>query len=195
MSEVTTLREWRKQKPGEIRSEHTKEVVVREEKLPVGFEERLAEIEQKCLAFASFGSAFDALGRRVKALEARPVAAANDPDVIPVAIGKIHEKVEGFSSRLDDVVAALAAISAAGDSINVTEGDDHQSIDFTINEDGGDDVLDDIADLCAQSMRTVLMVESMQVEVSSLRRRVNKIDTDVVDLVEELDGFAQLRAG
>jgi len=77
-----------------------------EEKLPDSIAERLTELEEKCLAFASFGSAFDALGRRVKALEDKPEPLmpkqpANDLTAIPQAIGTIVERIEALEDRND----------------------------------------------------------------------------------------------
>lgn len=74
------LRSWRSQKPGEVRHEHTREVV-REEKLPDWFAERLAAVEA-----------------RIKLIEERPTPLVpkvpdNDASQVPRAFGDFFEKV------------------------------------------------------------------------------------------------------
>tara|TARA_R110000772_G_scaffold223785_2_gene334377 strand:+ start:577 stop:1062 length:486 start_codon:yes stop_codon:yes gene_type:complete len=108
MDDPTTLRSWRTQKPGEVRSEHTREVVVHE--LAEGYDERLAALEEQMRALSSLGHAFDGVEARVKVLEARPVVEApgNDAVAVPAAFGHLVEQVGDIDSRMRDLDAGLA---------------------------------------------------------------------------------------
>lgn len=177
VDDANKLREWRRQTPGEIRSEHTREVVVREEKLPAGFEERLAEIEQKCLAFASFGSAFDALGRRVKALEARPVAAANDAVAVPAAFGEQVNKLDDLEQRFSDLETGF--LELAENRADVKDAGLAERMDM----------LEEGMAEAATLLKTINMIMNEQ---DALRRRVNVMNDQISDIAAGMQETSRL---
>lgn len=143
------------------------EVIVREEQVPTDFDSRLAAIEEKCLAFATFGQAFDALSNRIKALEERPqvVAPKNDAVAVPAAFGELVAKVTDIAERITDVESATAALAKKPEPEVLAQ----------LNE--------DIADLSATALS---MFQRILNETEELRRRANKSDTDLLNTKTEL---------
>jgi hypothetical protein len=172
------------------RHSESREVTVKEFALPDDvaealrqLDERLKALEEKCLAFASFGSAFDGLSARIKALEGtQPRIADNDAVAVPKAFGDLVEKVTELAQAVADLEEGFAVV--------VSEGD--QSTSISVTEEGSTELANEVADLTATTMR---MFHQLLNEINEVRRRTNKIDGDVVDLTTSLGQFAQQRAG
>jgi hypothetical protein len=114
------LVDWQK-KRGRRTATTSREVSTVREVLPKGFEERLAALEEKCIAFATFGSAFDGLASRIKAMEgAQTRIADNDPGPVPRAFGDLVERVLAIETNMasqaniDELASIIGDIGNAG---------------------------------------------------------------------------------
>ena len=159
------------------RHSETRKVIVREEKLPVGFEERLAEIEEKCLAFASFGSAFDALFRRVKALEARPVAAANDSVAVPAAFGEQVHKLDDLEQRFVDLETGFLELAENRDEVKDAELAERMDL---------------LEEGMAEAATLLKYISLIQNEQDALRRRVNVMNDQIADIASGMQETSRI---
>ena len=138
--------------------------IVHVETLPQDYQDELAALNRK---FSDMQSAIAELQERPQVTQP-----ANDEVAVPAAFGKLVENVAELAGQVADIEDGMAGLA---------------SLKREVVPDGGE-LADEMADLAATSLN---MFRMLQNELGELRRRVNKTDGEVLDLIDNLQIFAR----